>query len=99
MVEVIGCGESVQQTVGATLCPERLSDGATCVRDFIGHRGPQHLAGRADCVQGDTATTGAVVMIAITRLAADLAKHVMPPQSSLRPLSMVSDSNHRSIDM
>ncbi len=77
MADVMGRGERVQQAVRATALLERLPAGVTIARSIIGQWGPQQAMDCAGCPQGVAGSAGAMAMIAITRLATNLTRHLM----------------------
>ena len=80
----MGCGEVVQQAVRATALLERLPAGVATARDIIGQWGPQQAMDCAGCPQGVAGSAGAMAMIAITRLATDLTRHLILMSYPLR---------------
>lgn len=74
----------MQQVVRATIRSKRLPAGDAGTSDIIGHRGPQQAMDCAACPQGLAGRTGAMAMIAMTRLATALAIHFMLTRDTLR---------------
>ncbi|MFP5207757.1 MAG: hypothetical protein ACLGRW_00550 [Acidobacteriota bacterium] len=77
MAELMGRGERVQQAVRAIALLERLPAGVAIARSIIGQWGPQQAIDCAGCPQGAAGSAGAMAMIAITRLATNLTRHLM----------------------